>query len=83
MPFYIMHCDLWMPGAIHDDKGHTLQLPNCMCDLTQFVVSILVQEATARTLGKLFFENVVFTFGMVGVVVVDADSKFLSIFEEM
>ena len=83
MPFYIMHCDLWMPGAIRNDKGETLQLLNCMCDLTQFVVSILVQEATAEMLGKLFLENVVFTFGMVAVVVVDADSKFLGMFEEM
>ena len=54
-----------------------------MCDLTQFVVSILVSDATSENLAKLFMEQVVFTFGMVAVVVVDADSKFLSLFKDM
>ena len=82
-PFYIMHVDLWMPGKLVDDAGNTLQLMNCMCDLTQFVVSILVSDATSENLAKLFMEQVVFNFGMVAVVVVDADSKFLSLFKDM
>ena len=75
-PFYIMHCDLWMPGKLVDESGKTLQLLNCMCDLTQFVISILVDDACSENLGKLFMEQVVLSFGMVAVVVVDADSKF-------
>ena len=71
-----MHVDLWMPGKITNDTGETMQLMNAMCDLTQFIVSILVTEATSESLSKLFMEQVVFTFGMVAVVVVDADSKF-------
>ena len=82
-PFYIMHVDLWMPGKLVNDQGETLQLMNCMCDLTQFVISILVKEAVAETLAKLFMEQVVLSFGMVAVIVVDADSKFLGTFQMM
>ena len=82
-PFYIMHVDLWMPGKLLNEQGETLQLMNCMCDLTQFVVSILVENATSEVLAKLFMEHVVLSFGMVAVVVVDADSKFLSVFQAM
>ena len=82
-PFYIMHVDLWMPGKLTTENGETLQLMNCMCDLTQFVISILVHEAISEILAKLFMEQVVLSFGMVAVVVVDADSKFLDLFKAM
>ena len=62
-----------MPGKLIDGKGQNLQLLNAMCDLTQLIVSILVTEATSEMLGTLFMEQVVFTFGMVTVIVVDAD----------
>ena len=52
-------------------------LMNAMCDLTQFVVSSIIENPTAESLAQLFMEDVVLTFGMVAVVVVDADSKFL------
>ena len=51
-----MHVDLWIPGKLTDDEGQTLQLMNIMCDLTQFVVSILGNDATTPALGKLFME---------------------------
>ena len=82
-PFYIMHVDLWIPGKLVNAFGETLQLMNCMCDLTQFVISILVKEATSETLAELFMEQVVLSFGMVAVIVVDADSKFLGAFQAM
>ena len=82
-PFYIMHIDLWDPGRITDENGGIMQLMNVMCDLTQCIVSTLVTNATSKILGKLFMEQVVFTFGIVAVVVVDADSKVLHLFEEM
>ena len=72
-----------MTGKLIYSTGHTLQLMNTMCDLTQFVLSILVNEVTSEILGKLFMEQVVFTFGIVAVVVVNADSKFLHLFEEI
>ena len=42
-----------------------------------------MSDATSENLAKLFMEQVVFTFVMVAVVVVDADSKFLSLFKDM
>ena len=82
-PFYIMHVDLWAPGHLVDQDGRTLQSMNSMCDLTQFVVSSLVEDATSTVLAKLFMEDVVLNFGIVAVVVVDADSKFLGTFKDM
>ena len=79
--FYIMHIDLWMPGKLTGSTGQTLQLMSAMCDLIQFIVSILVKDVTAKILGRLFMEQVFFTFGMVAVVVIDTDSKFLDLFE--
>ena len=82
-PFYIMHVDLWAPGHLVDKNGATLQAMNSMCDLTQFVVSSLVSDASSSVLAQVFMENVILTFGIVAVVVVDADSKFLGVFKTM
>ena len=75
----------YWPGIRNDVK---LWVKNCTHCTAYDVwrnrkISILVQETTTEMLGKLFLENVVFTFGMVSVVVVDAESKFLGMFEEM
>ena len=78
-----MHVDLWAPGMIKDGNENSLQLMNAMYDLTQFVISIIVSDAHSEPLGKLFMEQVVFYFGMVAVIIVDADSKFLGLFEEI
>ena len=56
---------------------------NAMCDLTQFMISIIVSDAHSEPLGKLFMEQVVFSFGMVAVIVVDANNKFLGLFEKI
>ena len=56
-PFYIMHVDLWIPGKLVDSQGNTLRLMNVMCDLTQFVVSMLVTEATAELLGNFLWNR--------------------------
>ena len=45
-----MHVDLLMPGRAADTSSNTLQLMNAMCNLTQFAVSILVDNATAEDL---------------------------------
>lgn len=52
-----MHIDFWMPLKLVDDNGNTLQLMNCMCDLTQFVIGILVDDARSANQGKLFMEK--------------------------
>ena len=82
-PFYIMHLDLWQPGNLLDKDGKTIYLLNCMCDLTQFVVSSIVKNPDAALLAKTFMEDVILTFGICAVVVVDSDSKFKSTFEDM
>ena len=56
---------------------------NRMCDLTKFVISIIVTNASSEILAKLFMEQVVLYFGMVTVIVVDNDRKLLGIFMAM
>lgn len=82
LPFWIMHVDLWSPGNTEIDgrKGHLL---NAVCDLTQFAVSSVTYDITALQLSQIFMSDVVLTFGMCAVVVVDAGSSFRGIFEEM
>ena len=48
-PFYIMHMDLWAPGKIVSAaSGKTQMLLNAMCDLTQFVISSVVENLLLR-----------------------------------
>ena len=39
VPFWIMHVNLWSPGATLDHDGNKICFMNIMCDITQFVVS--------------------------------------------
>ena len=78
-----MHVDLWIPGKVVYKLGNTKQLMNCMYDLTQFLIFMLIKDTRAENLAKLFMEQVVLSFGMVAVVVVDADNKFLQLFKKM
>ena len=72
---YFTRMDLWSPGNVmkdHKDGGHLL---NCMCNLTQFIVSCILTETNTSAWSKIFMTEVVLNFGMVAVVVVDADSR--------
>ena len=82
VPFWILHCDLWSPGATRDKDGNFSVL-NCMCDLTQFVVSSVVNDISSEALSLTFMENVVLKYGICAVVAVDAGSNFKHIFERM
>ena len=83
-PFYIMHADLWSPGDTTMPNGKSACLLNTLCDLTQFVVCMDVTACqTSSHLAIVFTREVIMTFGMVAVLVVDADSKFLKDFEIM
>ena len=64
----------------NEDSEHVL---NCMCDLTQLIVSCILIDTRSEDLSKKYMEQVILTFGMVAVVVVDADSRFRSTFEAM
>ena len=55
-----------------------------MCDLTQFTISTLLPtKKSSALLAKLFMEQVVLTFGIVAVVVVDTESTFKSNWKDM
>ena len=78
-----MHLGIWSPGDVlkdHKDGGHLL---NCMCDLTQFVVSCVMKDTNTNASAKIFMKEVVLNFGMVVVVVVNADSRYCTTFEAM
>ena len=64
----------------HEDGGHIL---NCMCDLTQFVVSCIRIDTRSEPMSNFFMEQVILIFVMVAAVVVDTDSRFRSTFEVM
>jgi hypothetical protein len=81
-PFFILHVDLWAPGALTDYRGNTYLLAG-MCDLTGFVVQSAVSNITSHDLARIFYSEFLLKFGMCGMVVVDAGSNFLAIFEAM
>ena len=54
-----------------------------MCEISRFIVSTITTETHAEHLEKLFMDNVVLLFGMVANLVVDARSRFNSIFKDM
>ena len=54
-----------------------------MCDLTKFIVSSIITDIKSEVLAKLFVEEVVLSFEMVDVVVVDSDSRFRGEFQEI
>ena len=83
VPFWIMHVDLWSPGSNTNDNGDKGYLMNSMCDITQFLVSSPTNDITAANLAKLFMADVVLSFGMCSVVVIDDGSSFKSVFIAM
>ena len=80
-PFHIMHVDLWIPGYLVNEKGQTLKLMNDRCDLTQVGFSTIVKDTILEYLVQLLMEYAVLSFDLAAVVVVDADSKFLHLFQ--
>ena len=83
LPFYTMHVDIWSPRHLIDTNTDTIQLMNLMCDLTQFVISSIVHNINAEIFAKTFMEDISLSFGMTELIVLDADIKFRSIFEDM
>ena len=78
-----MHIDIWSPGHLVGTNKDTIQLINLICDLTQFVISSVLQNINAGIIANTFMEEVYLSFGMTALIVVDADSKFWSDFEDM
>jgi len=78
-----MHCDLWQPGLLADPKKRIVYDLNYMCDFTEFIVSSLVHDPNAAVLAEIFMREVVLSFGMVAVIVVNAYNKLRGAFEEV
>ena len=78
-----MHIDIWSPLTVLHKNQEGCRLINDMCDLTQFVILSIKTDTKAESLAKLFMEEVVLSFGMVALVLVDADRRFRGAFEEM
>ena len=84
LPFWIIHTYIWIPGnTTTDSRVNISYLLNSICNLAQFVVSTPTFDITAAALEKLFMEEVLLTFGMFTVVVVDYRSNFKGIFKEI
>jgi hypothetical protein len=80
-PMFVLHCDLWSPGAALSESGAT-HLLSAMCDLTQFVVSVPVSDTHAHELARLLFQEILLKVGMCGLIVVDAGSTFCGVFAD-
>ena len=78
-----MHVNIWSPGHLVDTKKDTIQQMNSICDLTQFFISSIVQNINTEILAKTFMEKVVLSLGITALIVVEADNKFKSVFEEI
>jgi len=78
--FYV---DLWQSGIQMTSRDETYYVLNCMCDLTQFVISTIVTDSISSSLAKVFMEQVVLSYRMVAVIIVDVDSKFHGSFSTM
>jgi len=81
-PFFILHVNLWAPGSLTDYHGNTYLLAG-MCDLTGFVVQTAVTSITSHDLARIFYQEFLLKFRMCGMVVIDAGSSFLAVFEAM
>ena len=55
IPFYIMHLDIWSPGNMLNEPEDGEHLLNCMCDLTQFIVSCILIDARYGALCKKIY----------------------------
>ncbi len=78
-PMFVLHCDLWSPGATAAESGAS-HLLSAMCDLTQFVVSVPAHDIHAHELARLLFQEILLKVGMCGLIVVDAGSTFCGVF---
>ena len=83
VPFWIIHVELWSPGLTKNLDGNKLYMMNCMYNLTQTVISSVTTSIDASTLAYIFTGDVVLSFGMCSVVVINNGSTFKSVFISM
>ena len=78
--FWVMNVDLWYPFLVEDAGREKDILMSSMCNLTQFIVSSPTLDIDAASLAQLFVSNVIMSFGMRSVILIDDGSTFRSIF---
>ena len=78
-----MHLDIWSPGTALHNNQEGFHLINDMCDLTHFIISSIIKDTKAESLANFFMKEVVLSFFIIAVVVVDADIRFRGAFGEM
>ena len=78
-----MNVDLWLPGATANADGEKGYIMNSMCDLTQFIISSVTYKIDSTTLALSFMSDIILSFGMCIVVVVDDGSPFKDAFTAM
>ena len=83
VPFFILHVDLWSPGHTTEPMSGSTHVLAAMCDLTGFVINESVANITASALATNFMHHFLLKIGLCGLIVVDAGSTFLGVFEEM
>ena len=81
-PWRYIHTDAWSPGDTVSFTGDAGTI-NSMDDLSSAVIVTTIKEFTAAHFARRFLENVLLRVGVTGVVVVDADSKFRDLFQQM
>jgi len=77
-PFAIISADIWSPGETTSNTGAKCIL-NCICNMSQFVVAVVVQHVNASELAREFMA-VLLMFGLCLAMVVDDASLFKGIF---
>jgi len=83
-PFDILHVNLWIPGH-HSDSNGNMTLMNAMCDMSQFVVVVVVPvpDETSTTLVSYFMQHILVKFGLCHLVVLDDGIPFKGAFIAM
>ena len=76
----ITSVNVWSPGEVTSHTGAKC-IRNCMCHMTQFIVSVWLSHVNSAELSRDFMESVLLNVGLCVVVVVDDDTKCMVLFE--
>ena len=80
VPFWMIHMDLQSQDIQEDAKGNKGYLLKYMCDISEFVVSSPTVDLTATHLVQLFVSDIIMTFGMCSVLIIDNRRSFKGLF---
>ena len=81
-PFHVIHIDTYYPGNIQSFSGHSA-IFLAMDHMTGAILGIPLQQLNSRSFALALLQLCTSGMGFPHLIVVDADSKFLSTFEHM